>query len=125
MADDFAALFPEDSDVVRLAPGQELFRKGEAGEHLFVVKSGALQVLDGNHVFATVESGGIVGEMALVGDKVRSATVKSVGDAVVIPVDEKRFLFLVQQTPFFAIRVMRVIGDRLKAMNHRATSLDA
>jgi CRP-like cAMP-binding protein len=41
----------------------------------------------------------------------------------VIAVDQKRFLFMVQQTPFFAIRVMRVITQRLRTMNARMTHI--
>jgi len=87
------------------------------------VKSGEVQVVDGNHVFETVSSGGIVGEMSLISDEPRTATVRAVTEAEVVPIDQKRFLFLVQQTPFFAIRVMRVMSTRLKAMNDRILSL--
>ncbi len=125
MSDNFAALFPDDAEVVSLDAGQDLFKKDDVGYHFYVVKSGALQVMDGNHVLGRIEAGEIVGEMALVGDRQRSATVRAVTASVVIPVDEKRFLFLVQQTPFFSLRVMRVISDRLKAMNKRTTSGEA
>jgi CRP/FNR family cyclic AMP-dependent transcriptional regulator len=50
----------------------------------------------------------------------RSATVRAVEPTIVIPIDEHRFLFMVQQTPFFALRVMRVMTARLRAMNERA-----
>ena len=43
--------------------------------------------------------------------------------STVIPVDERRFLFMVQQTPFFALRVMRVLTARVRAMNERAKAL--
>ena len=123
MAEDFLGLFHDDPDVVFLKPAQELFKKGEPGSHMYVVKSGEVQVVDGNHVFETVSPGGIVGEMCLIGDEPRTATVRAVTEAEVVPIDQKRFLFLVQQTPFFAIRVMRVMSARLKAMNDRVLSL--
>ena len=90
---------------------------------MYLVKTGQVQVIDGNQVLDTVTSGGIVGEMALVSNDVRSATVRALIKSVVIPVDDARFLFLVQQTPFFAIRVMRVMSARLKMMNDRLTSM--
>jgi CRP/FNR family cyclic AMP-dependent transcriptional regulator len=34
-----------------------------------------------------------------------------------IPVNARRFTFLVQQTPFFAIHVMKMLAERLRAMN--------
>jgi len=61
--------------------------------------------------------------MSLISDEPRTATVRAVTEAEVVPIDQRRVLFLVQQTPFFAIRVMRVMSARLKAMNDRILSL--
>lgn len=123
MSEDFLGLFSSETDVTTLQPGQELFRKGDAGRHMYVVKAGALQVIDGNQVFETVSPGGIVGEMALISDEPRSATVRAVTETVVVPIDERRFSFMTQRTPFFALRVMKVMSARLRAMNDRSTSL--
>ena len=82
---------------------------------MYVVKTGDLQILDGNYVYETVSAGGIVGEMAMVDGSPRSATVCAIKRSTVIPIDERRFLFMVQQTPFFALRVMRVMTARLRA----------
>jgi CRP/FNR family transcriptional regulator, cyclic AMP receptor protein len=120
MTEDFLGLLGKEADVVTLAPGEVLFEKGEPGRFIYVVKSGDLQIIDGNSVYETVSTGGILGEMALVDAGPRSATVRAIKQSVVIPVDERRFLFMVQQTPFFAIRVMRVMSARLRAMNERA-----
>ena len=125
MSEDFLGLFGDDTQTVSLNAGEALFQKGDPATTAFIVKSGALQILDGNHVFETLGEGGILGEMALVDHGVRSATVKAIAPAQLIPIDEKRFLFMVQQTPFFAIRVMRVMGARLRAMNERATALQS
>jgi len=123
MAEEFLGLFRGESEVVTLQPGQELFKKGDMGTHMYVVKSGQVQVADGNHVFETVSAGGILGEMALISEDTRSASARAISESVVVPVDAKRFLFLVQKTPFFAFRVMRVMSARLKMMNERVTSL--
>src|SRR6266566_438862 len=45
--------------------------------------------------------------------------VRAVTDAEAIPIDERRFLFLVQHTPLFAIRVMRVLSSRLRSRARR------
>ena len=121
--EDFLGLFNNETEVITLQPGQELFKKGDRGNYLYIVKSGDVQVVDGNHVFETVSAGGIIGEMALISEDARSATVRAISPTVVIPIDQRRFLFLVQQTPFFAVRVMRVMSARLKAMNERVTSI--
>ena len=123
MPNDFLSLFGDSAEAISVDAGQALFQKGEAASGLYVVKSGELQILDGNQTFETVGKGGIVGEMALVDGGPRSATVRAVTASQVIPLDEKRFLFVVQQTPNFAIRVMKVMSIRLRAMNERARTM--
>jgi CRP-like cAMP-binding protein len=120
MTEDFLGLFGKEAEVVTLAPGDVLFEKNESGRFMYVVKLGEMQIIDGNYVYETVSAGGILGEMALVDTGPRSATVRAVKQSVVIPLDERRFLFMVSQTPFFALRVMRVMSARLRAMNERA-----
>jgi CRP/FNR family transcriptional regulator, cyclic AMP receptor protein len=61
--------------------------------------------------------GDIVGEMALIDAKSRSATAQAKSDCRLAPVDERRFLFLVHEHPLFALHVMRVLADRLRRMN--------
>ena len=124
MSEDFLGLFGQETEVVTLAPGDTLFNKGEPGHLMYVVKSGDLQIADGNYVFETVRAGGILGEMALVDASPRSATARAITPSVVIPIDQRRFLFMVQQTPFFALRLMGVMAARLRAMNDRAKATE-
>ena len=113
MTENFLGLFGKDAEGVTLAAGESLFEKGEPGHLMYVVKSGDLQIIDGNHVYETVSAGGILGEMALIDAGPRSATVRAIRQSIVIPIDERRF------PPFFALRVMRVLTARLRAMNER------
>ncbi|MBV8165275.1 MAG: cyclic nucleotide-binding domain-containing protein [Alphaproteobacteria bacterium] len=121
--DDFLALFRHETAATTLIPGQLLFAKGEPAQQMFIVKSGELQIGEGNIVFETVRAGGILGEMAMVDDSPRSASVRAVTECELIPVDKRRFLTMLQQTPFFAVRVMRVLTRRLRAMNERMTQI--
>jgi len=121
----FTSAVPAAAQIVKREPALGGLKPGER----VLVDDGSCgpgkikEVIDGNHVFETVSSGGIVGEMALISNDTRTATVRAISKSVVVPVDEKRFLFLVQQTPFFAIRILRVMCDRLKVMNERVTLL--
>jgi CRP-like cAMP-binding protein len=120
MPRDLLRLFNADTESIGLKPGQNLFQQGDPADGFYVVKSGELQILSGNHVLETAGSGGIVGEMALVDGGMRSASVRAVTASQVIPLDEKRFLFMVQQTPNFALWVMKIMSARLRAMNERS-----
>ncbi|HSS14161.1 MAG TPA: cyclic nucleotide-binding domain-containing protein, partial [Rhizomicrobium sp.] len=72
---------------------------------------------DGNKIFEQLAPGGLVGEMALIDHAARAATVTALTNCTLAPIDEKRFLFLTQQTPSFALNVMRVLSQRLRRMD--------
>jgi CRP/FNR family cyclic AMP-dependent transcriptional regulator len=113
----FLGLFKSEENVVTLKPGEELFRKGDAGDCMYVVLAGELRIGDGNQIFEHLSAGGLVGEMALIDRVTRAATVTARSDCTLAKIDEKRFLFLTQQTPSFALNVMRVLSQRLRRMD--------
>lgn len=112
-------LFNQDSGAESFAAGSTLFREGDEGRDMFVVLSGCIEIVVRGQMVETVESGGIFGEMALVDHRPRIATAVVKSDAKVVRIDEKRFLFLVQQNPFFSLQVMAVIAERLRRMDER------
>ena len=81
-----------------------------------MVQEGEIEIIAGDKVVETLGAGEIFGEMALVDKQPRSATAKAKTECKVVPIDENRFKFLVQQTPFFAIHVMRVMSKRIRSM---------
>jgi CRP/FNR family transcriptional regulator, cyclic AMP receptor protein len=113
----FFELFSHNPTIVKVPAGQTLFSVGEEGHLMFVLSKGTAQVIVNDQVVETLEHGNIVGEMGIVSPGPRSATVVASSDCEFVAVDEKRFQFLVQQTPFFATQVMRVMAERLRAVN--------
>jgi CRP-like cAMP-binding protein len=99
------------------AAGDTIFAQGEDGAHAFVVTEGDVELELHGRVLETVRAGGIFGEMALIDRHARSATARAKTDAKIVPIDQKRFLYLVQNTPFFAIEVMKIMADRLRRMD--------
>src|SRR5579872_3920270 len=83
--------------------GSVIFREGDEANELFVIKSGEVRVQIGNRTVRELGADDIFGEMALIDSEPRSATVTAITD-VLVPVSEKQFLFLVSQTPFFALK---------------------
>ena len=118
----FFELFSHNPTIVKVAAGQPLFSAGEEGRLMYVLSSGSAQVVVNSCVVEQLQHGSIVGEMGIVSPGPRSATVIAVSDCEFVAVDEKRFQFLVQQTPFFATQVMRVMADRLRNTNQRVGS---
>ena len=97
--------------------GEVIFKEGDAADQLFVIKSGEVGIQSGNRTLAELSANHIFGEMALIDDAPRSATAVARTDVELVPISEKQFLFLVSQTPFFALKVMRVLARRLRATN--------
>ena len=113
----FLGLFSREPHVLALKSGETLFQKGDPARSMYVVLTGELRIGDGNAIYDRLTEGGVVGEMALIDHGPRSATVTASTDCTLAEIDEKRFLFLVQQTPMFALSIMRLLSQRLRRMN--------
>jgi CRP-like cAMP-binding protein len=92
-----------------------LFSAGEQGHQMFVVQSGELELTIEGEVVERLGPGGIFGEMALVDpEHVRAGTAVAVTDVTVVAIDERRFLYLCERSPFFPLEVMRAMAARLR-----------
>jgi len=107
-------LFRHETNVQALPAGQTLFKEGDQGELMYVLMSGTAEISVRNRVVETAEAGAIFGEMAMIDDGARSATVIAKSDCTLLPIESERFNFLIQQTPNFALYVMRVMAKRLR-----------
>ena len=114
---DFSLLLGPGFPTRFFAKGDAIFREGEPGDEFFVVVRGQVEIRSGNRCLETLGRSGIFGEMALIDDSPRSATVVALTDVTVAPIKEMQFLFLVKHTPFFALSVMRVLAYRLRRQN--------
>jgi CRP/FNR family transcriptional regulator, cyclic AMP receptor protein len=110
----FLGLFSGERNPVTLKPGDVLFKKGDPARCMYVALSGELRIGDDNIILENVSAGGIVGEMALIDNSPRGATVTAVSLTTLAEVDEKRFLFMVHETPSFALNVLRLLIGRLR-----------
>jgi CRP-like cAMP-binding protein len=117
---DFQMLANAGFPPVRYAAGDVIFAEGDKGDAMYVVRTGEVTIERGAGVMETLSGGGVFGEMALIDGSPRSATVRAKTDCEVAPINEKTFLFLVHETPFFAIAVMRTLADRLRRMDEGA-----
>ncbi|CAG0957270.1 cAMP-activated global transcriptional regulator CRP [Anaerolineae bacterium] len=107
----------QNSDEYELIPaGTHLFDEGDEAEYMYVMVDGELEIHYRGQVVDTLVAGDIVGEMGLIDDAPRSTTAVAKTDVKVVPVSLKRFMFLIEQTPFFALHVMQIMAERLRRM---------
>ena len=112
-------LFSHETELKPLAAGQALFREGEPGDLMYVLMSGTAEIRVKNKVVEYAREGAIVGEMGMIDEGTRSATVMAKSDCKFFPVDRDRFDHHVLHTPGFAQHVMQVIADRLRRADAR------
>lgn len=112
-------LFKHSPNKKKVKAGEILFTEGDPGNAMYVILEGEIEIVALRHVFEVAGPGSVVGEMALIDPGPRTAAARVKIDAVVVPIDEKEFLFLVQKMPNFAILVMTLLVKRLRSMDHR------
>lgn len=110
-------IFRHDSHVQSFGAHEKIFERGDAGNTMFVVIEGEIVLTAGEVVLERLGPGGLFGEMALIEHKTRSATATATTEAKAVALDQKRFLYLVGNTPYFAIEVMQVMAARLRRMD--------
>ena len=94
--------------------GAVIFREGNKADMMYVIRSGEVVIERAGHVVATLSRGSMFGEMALIDGSPRSATARAKTDCEVSVIGQETFLFLIHETPFFAMAVMRTLVDRLR-----------
>ena len=95
--------------------GTVIFEEGSSGTEMFGVIEGEVELRLANGTVRRLGPDDTFGEMAIVDGSPRSATAVAVTDTKLAVLDRHRFLFLVQETPMFALQVMSSIAERLRA----------
>jgi CRP-like cAMP-binding protein len=101
------------------AAGDVVFEAGDAGDCMYLVKSGSVALELGDQRLETVGSGGLFGEMSLIDGSARSARAVATEPTLLVPIGLQRFKFLIQAAPDFSLNVMGVMAERLRASNAR------
>jgi CRP-like cAMP-binding protein len=110
-------LFKNNNNTIDFHADDIIFSEGAPGDVMYVVLEGEVDVLVNQKLVDVITPGNIFGEMALIDESSRSATAKAKTGCKLALVDQKMFLYMVQQTPYFSLEVMRVLADRLRFMN--------
>ena len=107
--------------------GEVIIRQGEAGECMYVVQEGEVEVYtvqDGEEVLLAIRKAGeLIGEMAIFEREVRSASVRARGEARVLTLDKKNFLRRINEDPSLAFRIVQAMSGRIRELSKEVARL--
>lgn len=113
------------SDRVTYEPQQELCRQGDIGDAAYLIISGEADILvntpSGPLSIAEVGKNALVGEIAIINDVPRTATVQAKTRLEALRITKEHFLRLVAEFPDIAIEIMRVLATRITRTNEELT----
>jgi len=112
-------LLMNSADAVDYRAGETVFSQGDPAEHMYVINEGEIEIVINGIVVDTCGPGEAFGEMALIDRAPRSATAVAKADCRLVPLDTRRFLFMVTETPNFALQIMGNMAERLRKHNDR------
>jgi CRP/FNR family cyclic AMP-dependent transcriptional regulator len=109
-------------------PGQILFHEGDPGHALYLIRSGQVKIVriapDGQEILLRVAGPGeCLGEMALLDDEPRSATLVALGPVEAVLLYREAFLELVEQQPGVALAVMAELTRKVRQMSEQVQDL--
>ena len=107
--------FFQDSTARRFyKKGEVIFRHGDLGEGMYIVVEGEVSVTIEDRPIDHLYPGSVLGEMALIDTQPRSAGASAATDCYLVYVDYGEFVSLTSRYPDFAIRIMRIMSNRLR-----------
>jgi signal transduction histidine kinase len=125
----FSALKPEETRALRritvereYAAGQEVFHEGDAGDGVYVVKSGQVEISgvlnsQKRRVFSQIGPGGLFGEMAVIEHRPRSASAIATEDSIIYFIPRGEMLAFIERSPGLAMSLLQLISHRLREFN--------
>ena len=105
------------------AAGQEIFHQGDVGDAMYVILAGIADVVidspGGPITVAQLKKNNFVGDMAILGDVPRNATIKAHEPLTTLKISKDMFFRLVAEFPQMAIEMMRELAHRVEESNQK------
>jgi CRP/FNR family cyclic AMP-dependent transcriptional regulator len=107
------------ADELDLREGTVLTREGRPGREFFVLIEGTAEVTKKGKKIADLGPGDWLGEIALITDSPRTATVTATSPVDVLVITDRRFRSVVETMPSIALKMLASVGERLASDAHR------
>lgn len=117
------------SERISFRPGERLCEQGERGDSAYIILSGEADIVvrtpTGEQAVAKVRKNDMVGEIAILIDVPRTASVVAVDELTALSVSKESFLKLMSHFPEMALEVTRVLAQRLERTTRQLAELQA
>ncbi len=110
-------IFNESQYATQHNANETIFSVGDIGHEMYLLIKGKVEISANDEILEVIESGGFFGEMAIIEALPRSANARCINDCKLVTINEKRFYELIQEVPFFAQEVMKVMAHRLRKID--------
>jgi CRP/FNR family transcriptional regulator, cyclic AMP receptor protein len=110
-------VFVRANEVRTYAPGEAIFEQGDESAQMFGVVSGAVELRKDGEPVVVVGPETTFGEMGIISRAPRSLSAVATEQSEIAVIDERTFLFLVQETPMFALQVMQSLAERIRQLD--------
>ena len=125
LGDDMLTHLARNARDVHAAPGDRICEEGEPGDIFYVIMSGRVQAskfleLGIQRLLKEIHAGEFFGELALLEDAPRVASIYRVGDARLLAISKQDFQALLASSPATAVTIMRTIASRLRDADRRS-----
>jgi CRP/FNR family cyclic AMP-dependent transcriptional regulator len=97
-----------------IASGDVIYAEGDKGTHMFGIVSGSVTLHKGSKVVASLGPEDVFGERALIDRLPRNLTAVATSNTMLAEIDRRLFLFLVHESPTFALGIMKALAGRLR-----------
>ncbi|MBI5095150.1 MAG: cyclic nucleotide-binding domain-containing protein [Candidatus Hydrogenedentes bacterium] len=112
--------------TMRVPKGETIFIKGTTGNLMYIVLGGKVGIFDGHKILASLTSGDLFGEMALINAEPRSATALAMEDSFLFALNEQTFHKLMTKSVAIKIllNIVTTLSHRLKTANEKLAELE-
>ena len=110
-------ILQDNSKIQSFRTGNIIFQQGTEGNVMYGIMNGEVEMLVNDKVIETIKQGDVFGQGALLHeDHLRTSTARAKTNCQILLLDRQHFLFTVQETPLFALEVMRSYSDRFRRL---------
>jgi CRP/FNR family cyclic AMP-dependent transcriptional regulator len=102
--------------TIKVPAGGIIFNKGEAGDCMYIVQSGVIDMMIGDKVIETIGANQALGFMSMIDDQPRSSTALAREPCELSLIDVRTFRFMVDEVPNFSTYIMGMLARRIRGM---------